>query len=252
MFLQLPLPTTFEQGEPKPQDPSSAELTLARSSLQIFTCSSADGEVRVRRPPGWGWMRPTTPSHLKVTLILTSNSWSISKVLRCYPDPLTHCQLGLTKPEMTDRKSVVPAPPPPAPPYPLRRGSLGEQGWLRHLQASSCWGSTTDTGLIKRFPGIFGIIPLPSPPSAPSCLGAWRPQRAWRQHRHFRPHPHPPCWIRSMGAHARRQAALARWPGPLAVPSDSPGPSKSLAPIEAPLPSPLSKNRPGEGISKTG
>ena len=52
----------------------------------------------------------------------TSKSSSILKVLRCCLDPLTHGQLGLSRPEMTDRKSVARRPQRPP------RGSLAEQG----------------------------------------------------------------------------------------------------------------------------
>jgi len=60
----------------------------------------------------------------------TSKSSSILKVLRCCLDPLTHGQLGLNRPEMTDRKSVARRPPAPTQRKP-RRARL----W--HLQASS-------------------------------------------------------------------------------------------------------------------
>lgn len=93
---------------------------------------------------------------------------------------LTHSQLGLTRPEMTARTS-----PPPI-------GSLGEFGWLWHLQTSSSWGSTLDTGLARRFPDLRNHSPpLPSPPSAPCCLGACQGS-PWRQHRHFRGACPPP------------------------------------------------------------
>lgn len=63
---------------------------------------------------------------------LTYKSFSISEVLRRCLDPLTHGQLGLIKPEVTDRKSVAQAP------EPSPKESFREQGRLWHLQASFC------------------------------------------------------------------------------------------------------------------
>lgn len=103
--------------------------------------------------------------------------------------------------------------------------------------------------MARRFQGIFRCILLLSPPSAPCCLGACDCSQ-WRQHGHFR--GLPPTLARSgqWRAHARRLAALAGWPGPLAASSDSSRPSRGSAPRRAALPSASSKDSQGRRIQR--
>lgn len=69
--LQLPLPITLEQGEPRPQDLNSRELTPARSSPSSSHIPLQVGRSEVRRShlDGGGGDLLTT-SHLEVTLTI--------------------------------------------------------------------------------------------------------------------------------------------------------------------------------------
>lgn len=98
----------------------------------------------------------------------TSKSSSILKVLRCCPDPLTPGQLGLSRPEMTDRKSAAPV---PRLTQPTRRKPLG----TRLALASS--GQLQLGILAGHKPGqaIPWNLQTHSPP-----LPTIRPLQAWR------------------------------------------------------------------------
>lgn len=165
---------------------------------------------------------------------LTSKSPAISQVAGCCPSPLAHGQ-------MTDKKSAASMPPT----HP-GRGSLGEQGWLWHFQASSSWGSMLDTGLARLFPGIFEIILLPLPTIG--FLLSWRLATAARG-----------ASTGISGSAPLPLAGLGQWStrwapgcsGPLACsPScspDRPGSSKRWAPLVAALPSPRTSQGRGYG-----
>ena len=174
----------------------------------------------------------------------TSESSSILKVLRCCPDPLTPGQLGLGRPEMTDRKLAAPV---PRLTQPTQRKPLG----TRLALASS--GQLQLGILAGHKPGQ--AIPW-NPRNHSPPLPTIRPLQSWRLVTAARgastgtsgAAPRTPA---GSGQREHTLGARLLWPAGLApaATSDSPGPSRWSAPTP---PSPSLKDRPREGMWEAG
>lgn len=163
LFLRLPLLITLEYEEPRPWDLSSTEFTLAKSSLSYSGSLCRWGSsVKVRRPHlDDRCIRPASPSCLKVTLAIrplrtlpSVKFWDAVLFLR-----LTANWVLLGQGPLRGRH-------PPLTPTHRKPGRA-------KLALASLGQLLLDTGLARRFPHLGNHSPLlPSPPSAPCCLGA--------------------------------------------------------------------------------
>lgn len=145
----------------------------------------------------------------------TSKSSSILKVLRCCLDPLTHGQLGLSRPEMTYRKSVARCPPAPTQRKPRRESKAGS-GIFRPAPAGD-----------PRWTQAWNLRTHPSAPLHYRSLQSWRLVTAARG-ASTGPSGAAPAAPAGSGQREHTPGARLLWLAglaPAATP-DSPGPSR--------------------------